>query len=376
MSNGAEVILSTAGDITETVKKQQQFVHNERRMQAILDTAVVGFITIDRRANIQEFNKAAEDIFGYDAEEVIGQNVNILMPSPYHEEHDQYMENYHQTGNPKIIGIGREVRGKHKNGEIFPMELSVSEVKISGDTLYTGIIRDISERRRLENEILQISEEERRRVGRELHDGLGQMLTVCGLIAQNLARKLKANELPCAKEVREIADIIKEADQQARTLAHGLVHMELEEEGFRVALEQLCQRARRLFNIECNQQLEQGIDINDKTASLHLYRIVQEAISNAVKHGKADNVNVQMGVNGGYLQLKVVDDGIGFSNPKNREKLKGIGLNTMNYRAHLLGGYINMEESEEGHTMMDCRIPLQEFETFRKKIEERDEQFI
>ncbi|MDR8393251.1 PAS domain S-box protein [Aliifodinibius sp. S!AR15-10] len=367
LDSGREIILGTANDITDAIKVKKELLHQERRMQAILDTAVEGIITINKKAKIKGFNKAAEEIFGYSSEEVVDKNVKMLMPSPYFEEHDQYMKNYLETGERKIIGIGREVRGKRKNGDVFPMELSVSEVDVNGEKVFTGIVRDISERRRLENEILQISEEERRKIGRELHDGLGQMLTGIGLITQNLANKLKSNELPGGDEVQEIAEMIHEADEQARSLSHGLVHMELEEEGLQVALEQLCRRAKRLFNINCSREFETDFEIDDKVATLHLYRIVQEAISNAVKHGKASEVTVKMSVSGGYLELSVIDDGVGFSNPENMNKLKGIGVNTMNYRAHMLGGYLDMKESSDGLTMLNCKIPLQEFEHFKIK---------
>ncbi|MDX1639396.1 MAG: PAS domain S-box protein [Balneolaceae bacterium] len=365
LNNGKHLVMETGSDITNTVQTKKVNARNERRLKAILDTAVEGIITIDKHGVIESFNNAAEEIFGYEAEEVIGKNIRILMPSPYYEEHDEYMRHYLETGERKIIGQGREVRGKRKSGEIFPMELSVSEVKINGTVFFTGIISDISERRKLENEILQISEEERHKIGRELHDGLGQMLTGIGLIARNLANKLKSNELPGAQEVQEIADMIREADEQARSLAHGLVHLELEEEGFHVALEQLCKRAKRLFNIECDKDLDSDFQIDDKMAILHLYRIVQEAISNAVKHGQATVVKVELNVSDDLLQLKVIDNGIGFTNPGNREKLKGIGLNTMSYRAHILGGYLDMRESPEGHTVLDCRIPIKEFNYFK-----------
>ncbi|MFH5833137.1 PAS domain S-box protein [Halalkalibaculum sp. DA384] len=367
MGDGEELILGTASDITEAVETKRDFARNERKMQSILDTAVEGIITIDETATIESFNKAAEKIFGYSAAEVIGKNVKILMPSPYYEEHDQYMQNYLETGEKRIIGIGREVRGKRKNGDIFPMSLAVSEVKVDGETIFTGIVRDISSRRRLENEILQISEEERRKIGQELHDGLGQMLTGIGLIAQNLANKLKSNELPGAEDVQEIADMVREADQQARSLSHGLVHMEIEEEGLEVALKQLCRRARRLFNIECHLNLDSMPAVEDKVAILHLYRIVQEAISNAVKHGYATTVNVQVQMEKRYLELRVLDNGVGFSNTKDSSKEKGIGVNTMIYRANMLGGYLNIGENSEGQTVVNCRFPLSEFENSNKQ---------
>ena len=121
-----------------------------------------GIITIDERGIIETFNTAAENIFGYAAEEVIGRNIKVLMPSPYRQEHDGYLRNYLETGHRKIIGIGREVVGQRKDGSVFPLELAVSEVNLhSGRKLFTGMVRDVTTRRRLEQEILRISEQVR-----------------------------------------------------------------------------------------------------------------------------------------------------------------------------------------------------------------------
>ena len=126
---------------------------NEKRLQAILDTAVEGIITIDETGVMDSFNRAAELIFGYVAAEVIGKNVKVLMPEPYRGEHDRYLGHYVETGQRKVIGIGREVVGRRKDGTEFPMDLSVSEVKVQGRRIFTGIVRDISERKRSERQL-------------------------------------------------------------------------------------------------------------------------------------------------------------------------------------------------------------------------------
>jgi chemotaxis family two-component system sensor kinase Cph1 len=126
---------------------------SEQRMRAILDTAVEGIITINERGVVDLINPAAEKIFGYRAEEVIGQNVSMLMPLPYSAEHDRYLGNYHNTGEARIIGIGREVVGRRKDGTVFPMDLSVSEVRLPNRRLFTGFVRDISERKRAEKQL-------------------------------------------------------------------------------------------------------------------------------------------------------------------------------------------------------------------------------
>ena len=132
----------------------------EERLRAILETAVEGIITIDERGIVESFNPAAEHIFGYTPAEVIGRNVNMLMAAPHREAHDGYLHNYLRTGQARIIGIGRETFARRKDGTLFPIDLSVSEVALSDRRLFTGFIRDITERKRLEKEILEISERE------------------------------------------------------------------------------------------------------------------------------------------------------------------------------------------------------------------------
>ena len=125
----------------------------EVRLQAVLDTAVDAIICIDSNGIIDLFNYAAEKIFGYSADEVIGKNVSMLMPEPYASEHDQYIAHYEKTGERKIIGIGRETLARHSDGSTFPIELAVSEAVLGTRRLYTGIVRDITQRKHAEEEI-------------------------------------------------------------------------------------------------------------------------------------------------------------------------------------------------------------------------------
>ncbi len=140
-------VLSHA-DITQRYLVEEAISEKEARLRAVLDTANDGILTIDERGVIKSFNQASEKLFGYAALEAIGQNVKTLMPSPYRERHDHYLANYRATGAGKIIGIGREVEGQRKDGSIFPMDLSISEVRLGDRRIFTGIVRDITERRR------------------------------------------------------------------------------------------------------------------------------------------------------------------------------------------------------------------------------------
>src|ERR671922_3084920 len=154
-----------------TPGRLQELAQAEERMRSVVNHVVDGIISIDEHGTVTTFNPAAERIFGYSAAEVIGRNVRLLMPEPYHGEHDGYIANYLRTGQAKIIGIGREVAGKRKDGSVFPMELAISEFRIGDDPYFTGIVRDITERKRAEQE-LRDAEERMRSVVNHVIDGI------------------------------------------------------------------------------------------------------------------------------------------------------------------------------------------------------------
>jgi PAS domain S-box-containing protein len=137
----------------EQSRREEAIVDVEARMRSIVDHVIDGIITIDARGIVDSFNPAAEKIFGYSRAEIVGQNVKMLMPDPYQEQHDAYIGNYLRTGAAKIIGIGREVVGLRKDGTTFPMDLAVSEFQIGGERYFTGIVRDITLRKQLESEL-------------------------------------------------------------------------------------------------------------------------------------------------------------------------------------------------------------------------------
>ena len=137
-------------DISERKAAEVRFKNQAREYDALMENIVDGILTIDKKGTITRFNPACERIFGYSPSEMIGQNVKMLMPDPYHSEHDGYLHNYSTTGEKKIIGIGREVQGKRKNGEIFPLDLAVSEIEVEGQRMFTGVVRDVSERKAAE----------------------------------------------------------------------------------------------------------------------------------------------------------------------------------------------------------------------------------
>jgi two-component system sensor kinase FixL len=142
-----------ARDITAQKRTELALRTSEARWRSVIESAVDGIVVSDARGHIEAFNPAAERLFEYAEHEVVGRNVNMLMPSPYHEEHDAYLARYAETGEPKIIGIGREVTGLRRDGTTFPIHLSVGEMTIGGERSFTGIIHDLSARVRIEGQL-------------------------------------------------------------------------------------------------------------------------------------------------------------------------------------------------------------------------------
>jgi PAS domain S-box-containing protein len=158
-SGGRRLFAGIVRDISERKKSEQQLRDSETKTRAILETAVDGIITIDPQGMILTANPATERIFGYHIDEMVGHKVNMLMPDPYRSAHDSYLERYLTTGERRIIGIGREVHGERKDGSIFPMELSVGEAMIGSARIFTGIVRDITKRKRTEEDLRAAKDE-------------------------------------------------------------------------------------------------------------------------------------------------------------------------------------------------------------------------
>jgi two-component system, LuxR family, sensor kinase FixL len=325
------------------------------RAAAILNTTVDGIITIDQRGIIESMNPAAERLFGYSFTEVVGRNVNMLMPEPYSAAHDSYLRNYLSTGRAKIIGIGREVVGLRKDGTTFPMHLGVSEVALEESgiegRIFTGIVRDLSDQKRLERELLEISDREQRRIGQDLHDGLGQQLAGIGFLSKSLQNRLAAKDLPDAVEAGKIAELVARTIGQARALARGLHPVDLKASGLMSALEELTRNVEAMFRIECTFICEQPVLLRDNAVAVHAYRIAQEAINNAVRHGHAKHVVVRLTRPDHRITLSIEDDGGGFDKTKTST---GMGLRIMNYRSALIGGTLNIDRRIPIGTTVQC----------------------
>lgn len=338
--------------VTERTRELEE---KQRRVEAILETAVEGIVTIDERGRVDSFNRAAEKMFGFAAAEVLGRNVRMLMPSPDRERHDTYIGNYLRTGEAKIIGIGREVVAQRKDGTRFPMDLSISEVRLGDRRLFTALMRDISERRKLEQQVAAAAEHERARIGRELHDGLGQQLGGLLFLMQGLQSDLKEKQQPrLADTAQQLCEELTTAMRQARDLAHELYAVRAAPDGLTQALENLATRVSAARGVACSFSGDRSMRVESQAAASHLYRIAQEAVHNALKHGGATRIDVELVRRESVAILSIRDNGTGLAS---QAAGGGIGLRTMEQRARLLGGELAVQSRSEGGVEVECTVP-------------------
>lgn len=342
-------------DIGKLIFTQKRLEKSMAISQAIFDTSLDAMITINEKTQIELVNRSAESMFGYNQNELIGKNVNMLLPFPFNVNHDKYLLNYLETGKSKIMNSRMKTQGLKKDGTIFPIDIGISEVIWGGNRIIAGVIRDLSTQRELEQNLVEIGNEERRKIGRDLHDGLGQMLTGIRMLAESLARKLQANALPAAGEVQEIADMIKQADQFTRELSRGMVQVDVERRGLSVAIQNLCDQTSKMTGVECSFFEHSEIEVENHTMALHIYRIIQESINNAIKHGRPKTVIVRLSQNMHHTSISIHDDGIGFD-PEGQDN-SGMGLQIMKYRAGLMGGVLETVRTEDNMTLVRCIIP-------------------
>ena len=341
-------------DSTERKRAEEALRESEQRMRAILETAVEGIITIDEHGMVELLNPAACRIFGYSPEEIVGRNVSMLMPSPDREKHDGYVANYLRTGQAQIIGIGREVIGQRKDGSVFPMDLSIGEVRLGARRLFTGFVRDISERRELEQSVATATEQERARIARELHDGLGQQLGGLLFLMNGLQRDLQSANVPQAETVGQLRKELATALTQARNLAHELYSVPPEPEGLVEALENLAERVATERGFACEFTGEMSVLVHNQAVASHLYRLAQEAVHNALNHSRATRIDIELVRQPGSVELTVRDNGVGLPAHSGSS---GLGLRTMEQRARLIGGRLKVHTHASGGVEVICSVP-------------------
>lgn len=300
------------------------------------------------------WNPAAENIFGYAAEEMLGRSSSVLLPPGREHEMMEIMQRIRNGDRVAHFETDRQ----HKDGRLLRIALSVSPIRESRGRIIgaSTIAQDITERRRLEAELVEMEEQGRQRLGRDVHDGLGQHLGGLELLCQTLGDRLKRKGLPEASLARLLITQIKQARTMVRTLAMGLTPVINASDGLMQALNQLALSSSVPKRVRCSFLCDEPLLVSDHNMAVQLYRIAQEAVANALRHGLARRVELLLYRRGSDVLLQIRDDGRGFQ--KRGANSCGMGLRTMRYRSHLIGGRLDIGPANPRGVTVTCTLPL------------------
>jgi PAS domain S-box-containing protein len=346
----------------------------------MLDAAPDAIVLVNKQGLIEYANSRTRRMFGYRPPSLPGQPIDLLVPG--------IADSGNQRGDPTL-------EGRHKDGRSFPVEIGSSPLATRMGVMTIHSIRDASDRvrteefirnltselearvhertaalrkaneklhkeiaarHRLEEEILEISEREQQRIGRNLHDDLGQRLVGISYMSHQLAGTLQALGSPEAGQAGKITSLLNDALSLTRSLARGLHPVALKSGGLIAALADLADRTSEMYQVACRFDGPCDEPLLTDTTATHLYRIAREAVTNAVHHGKAQQIHIALGVAAtGHTELRVADNGCGM--PRLSPRRMGMGLRIMNYRADVIGASLVFITPENGGTSVCCTVP-------------------
>jgi PAS domain S-box-containing protein len=325
----------------ETLSWQAAII--ESSDDAIISKTLAGVIT--------SWNQGAEKIFGYTAGEVIGQPMLMLFPPERVKEEKEILARIARGESVDHF----ETTRVRKGGKRIEVSVTISPIRDSQGRIVgaSKIARDISERRALELAVEAAAEQERTRIARELHDGLGQQLGGLRFLMDGLRRDLQSANSPQAETAGQLAKEIATALTQARTLSHELYAVPPSPDGLLQALENLAERASER-GIDCQFAGGAPVLMPNQVVASHLYRIAQEAVHNALKHSRATRIELELVEQTDDVELRVRDNGVGFPAAT---RSRGLGLHTMEQRARLVGGRLAVMSQSHGGVMIICSVP-------------------
>ncbi len=343
-------------DITE-LKRTEEALQEERNVvSTILHTVGALVVVLDPEGRIVRFNRACELVSGYNFDEVNQKYFWDLCGVPEEAERFRIMVNQLRIEqNAKDYETSWMARDGSRRLIAWSSTTLPGKDGTPAYIIATGI--DITEKKRLEQAILEISAEEQRRIGQDLHDGLGQHLTGIAFMSKVQQQRLEAKGLPEAAEASRIVGLVNEAIHKTRQLAHGLIPVVADARGLMSALKKWSDEIEELFQVSCCVQVEEPVLIYDSFVSNHLYRIAQEAVNNAINHGHAKHITVSLSASGGEGVLKIENDGL---NMPGKPLNTGMGIQIMNYRARMVGGHLEIGNGDEHGVTVTCFFPLKD----------------
>ena len=338
-------------DIGDRKRAETALRETEARLRAIMDNSPTMIFLKDLQGRYLHVNRRFTEAFNLPAEKVVGKTDQELFPARQAGEFRAHDLKTLEAGSPMVFNeMARYEDGVHTSiVSKFPLFDLNGNIYALG-----GIVTDVTERKRLEEEIVRISEHEQQRIARDLHDGLGQQLAGTWFLSDTLRKSLAARSSPEVGDATKVSQLLQTAVGQIRNLARGLSPVPPEPNGLMAALQLLAAQCSELFAVDCRFSCPQPEPVEDPKVATHLYRIAQEAINNAVRHGKATKVEIELFARNGGSVLRIVDNGIGFK--RTTKPAKGMGLRTMNYRADLVGADFAVNKRHGKGTEVICSL--------------------
>jgi PAS domain S-box-containing protein len=361
-------IVGTAHEFTKRKLAEDARRQIEELHRIVIETATDAVVSIDEDSQILLANPAMARVFGYEPSEVIGQALTMLMPSFMHELHKTSLQRYLATGQKRINWQGVELIGLRKNREEFPVEVSFGEVLKQGRRVFTGFIRDITERkqaeerlRHLSSHLLRLQDEERRRIGRELHDSTGQDLVALATMLGQLSGSIPSVERKSSRLLSQSRALADKCIRDVRTLSYLLHPPVLDDAGLGDAIRDYVKGFTKRSGIQVELELSPRVERMGREIELALFRVVQESLTNIHRHSGSKRAKIRMHRNS-ELNLEISDFGQAVSAKEStgREKPRfhtGVGIPSMQERVKLIGGRFEIDFTSKG-TSVRVTIPL------------------
>lgn len=370
--DGRKFYTAIVRDAGDRVRSATLLERSEARLRGILDSAMDAIITTDETQRIVLFNNAAETMFGYSRDEALGAPLAMFIPERFRHAHEQHIARFGDAGTTsrRMGGSLRIVTGLRRNGEEFPIDASISQVVEEGKRYYTVILRDVTSRveaeealRRSKDELQELGaaahltrEQEKSRIARELHDELGQLLTMLQMDVSWCKERQPANNAAFAAKLDRMETLLKSTIAATRRIASDLRPLMLDDLGLVPSLEWLVENFSQRTNIACELSIAEG-DLGLATPeATAIFRIVQESLTNIAKHAQAKHADITLEREGGALVVRIEDDGVGFAMDAPR-KPQSFGLFGLRERASLIGAEVNITSAPSQGTTVELRLP-------------------
>jgi PAS domain S-box-containing protein len=345
-----ESIAPVIGEALHRFEVEESLVESEERFRSMFERHDAAMLLVDPEpGTIEDANPAATAFYGHPRERLRKMNIRDFCAAP-----PLTAESLRQRARQESQGCGTFPH-RLASGEVRTVEVHSSPLEIKGRQLMFAIIHDVTERKLLERRILDIGETERQRIGQDLHDSLGGMLTGAALLSKALARRLAAAGNGDAAVAEDVVRCINDAIGQARAISHGLSPLGMSAAGLVAGLRELAAETTKRSGIACRFRGDASVAIQDASVASHVFRIVQEAVNNALRHGKARHILIRLARRGEQVLLEVCDDGKGL--PADRPTDRGLGFRTMKYRADVIGAQFSVRPGEGRGTVVSCALP-------------------